>query len=71
MLADGFPVNFDGAVNCVDPADIQLTHAGMLLAGIQATWSDLDPGLRAFDDKLRRELLDDWKDVKAARATNG
>ncbi len=69
VLADGFPVNFDGAVNCVDPADIQLTHAGMLLAGIQATWKGLDKGLLAFDDKLRAELLADWAEVKAARGT--
>lgn len=68
VLADGFPVNFDGAVNCVEPEDIQLTHAGMLLAGIQATRKNLDNGLLGFDDKLRDELLADWAEVKANKA---
>lgn len=64
VLADGFPVNFDGKVNCVEPDEIQLTHAGMLIAGFQATWKDLEPGLNDLDDDLREELISDWKDVR-------
>ncbi len=71
VLADGFPINFDGEVNCVEPEDIQLTHGGMLISGIQATWplakhlkGGLARGLIPLADRLRDELVRYWDEVK-------
>jgi hypothetical protein len=48
----------------VQPDEIQLTHAGMLIAGFQATWKDLEPGFVPLDDKLRAALIEDWQEVR-------
>jgi hypothetical protein len=51
LLNGGFPVNFDGRVNCVPPNDIQVTRALMLGAAMQAITTSkrgviaLDPAL--------------------------
>jgi hypothetical protein len=36
FLNGGFPINFDGAVNCVPAQQIQLTRALMLAGAVQA-----------------------------------
>ena len=57
LLNGGFPVNFDGRVNCVPPEQIQVTRALMLGAALQALDTDehgvipLDP---AFCDWVDR-----------------
>jgi hypothetical protein len=51
LLNGGFPVIFDGRVNCVPPNDIQVTRALMLGAAMQAITTSkrgviaLDPAL--------------------------
>jgi hypothetical protein len=40
FLNGSFPVNFDGRVNCVPPAQIQVTHTLMVGAAIQAVESE-------------------------------
>ena len=42
FLNGGFPINFDGNVNCVPPAEIQLTRALMLAAAVQALEAERD-----------------------------
>ena len=56
MLNGGFPVNFDGRVNCVPPEQIQVTRALMLGAALQ-TLDTEERGVIALDPALC-----DWVD---------
>lgn len=51
FLNGGFPINFDGAVNCVPPHLIQATHALQVGAAVEATRSDTR-GLVPVSDEL-------------------
>jgi S-adenosylhomocysteine hydrolase len=53
FLNGGFPVNFDGAVNCVPPALIQATHALQVGAAIEAATSE-QRGLVPLSEDLCR-----------------
>ncbi|MDH4066637.1 MAG: hypothetical protein OEW19_19730, partial [Acidobacteriota bacterium] len=62
-LNGGFPVNFDGAVNCVPPRFIQATHALQVGAAIEAVSIEekglvaLTPGLCDWVAARYRELV--------------
>ena len=45
----GFPVNFDGRVNCVHPKYIQATHTLQVGAACQAVGTDLPKGINPLD----------------------
>lgn len=51
FLNGGFPVNFDGAVNCVPPRFIQATHALQVGAAIEAVTTE-EKGLLPLSEKL-------------------
>jgi S-adenosylhomocysteine hydrolase len=51
LLNGGFPVNFDGRVNCVPPNNIQVTRALMLGAAMQAVATE-ERGVIALDPAL-------------------
>ena len=66
FLNGGFPVNFDGRVNCVPAHYIQPTPTMMCAAAVQAIRSsgkgliDLDPSFCAWlTEEFRRELADE------------
>jgi hypothetical protein len=62
LLNGGFPVNFDGRVNCVPPGNIQVTRALMLGAAMQAVTTSergviaLDPGLCRWVERTYAQL---------------
>jgi hypothetical protein len=56
FLNGSFPVNFDGRVNCVPPAQIQVTHTLMVGAAVQAVEAEQRGVI-----PLARELCD-WVD---------
>jgi S-adenosylhomocysteine hydrolase len=51
FLNGGFPINFDGRVNCVPPEDIQVTRTLMLGAALQAI-STRELGVQPLDPDL-------------------
>jgi len=63
FLNGGFPVNFDGRVNCIPPRYIQQTVTMMLAGAVQAVTEerfgvvDLDPDFCAWVDREFRALL--------------
>jgi S-adenosylhomocysteine hydrolase len=66
FLNGGFPINFDGRVNCIPPHYIQPTPTMMCAAAVQAASStetglvELDPGFsRWLDREFRLELADE------------
>lgn len=66
FLNGGFPINFDGRVNCIPPHYIQPTPTMMCAAAVQAASSsapgliDLDPDFSAWlDREFRVELGDE------------
>ncbi|MDA0183687.1 hypothetical protein OJ997_25485 [Solirubrobacter phytolaccae] len=64
FLNGGFPVNFDGQVNCVAARDIQLTRALMVAAAVQALEAD-GPGLHPFDEAVGDWLTQRFDEVRA------
>jgi adenosylhomocysteinase len=64
FLNGGFPVNFDGRVNCVAPERIQVTHALMIGAVLQAVKSTkrgiipLSPDICAWVKRTYEEMSD-------------
>ena len=66
FLNGGFPINFDGRVNCIPPHYIQPTPTMMCAAGVQAMSStqtgliDLDPAFsRWVEGEFRLELAEE------------
>jgi hypothetical protein len=72
FLNGGFPVNFDGRVNCVPPARIQVTRALMLGAALQAVETSergvvpLSDEICGWVDRTYRELLGGVRDCQEA-----
>lgn len=56
MLNGGFPINFDGRINCVASNHIQITMALMVLSAIQVVRAE-KPGLIKPDYEVSRELV--------------
>jgi S-adenosylhomocysteine hydrolase len=57
LLNNGTPVNFDGQVNCVDPADIQLTEGIKLEALMQAAHTAPGQGIVPLEEQRQERVL--------------
>ncbi|MEE8410345.1 MAG: hypothetical protein V3T05_12110, partial [Myxococcota bacterium] len=62
VLASGFPLNFDGDVNNLDPWRVQLTHAIMLGGLLQSTGVTIS-GIHRLDPWRQLQFLDDYVGV--------
>ena len=65
LLARGFPVNFDGGVENIDPEKIQLTRCLMLIGALQATGAKVS-GVNRLDPRLQVELLEHFDKLEGA-----
>jgi hypothetical protein len=69
VLRGGYPINFDGGIHSVHPAEIQLTRA-LLLLGIAQGLEDIETGPRgtgiiALDLDRQERLVAEWKRMRA------
>jgi hypothetical protein len=62
LLAKGFPVNFDGDVEDIEPERIQLTRGLMLIGALQAAGMSA-AGVHRLDPELQLTLLDAFESV--------
>lgn len=67
VLAQGYPLNFDGSVNTTDPDKIQMTRALLFLGLLQAT-SARSPGIRPLELEGQIEILEYFLTLPAAQA---
>jgi S-adenosylhomocysteine hydrolase len=59
LVNGGFPVNFDGGVDTIAPAKIQLTRALLYVGAWQASLTR-EPGLHDLDGSVQQRLLDTY-----------
>jgi S-adenosylhomocysteine hydrolase len=62
LLAKGFPVNFDGDIEDIEPERIQLTRGLMLIGALQAAGMSA-AGVHRLDPELQLTLLDAFESV--------
>jgi S-adenosylhomocysteine hydrolase len=67
VLAQGYPLNFTGAVNTTDPDKIQMTRALLLLGMIQATKSKI-PEVHRLELQGQLEILEYFATLPAAKS---
>jgi len=58
LAKGGFPINFTGGIDPIDPKKIQLTRALLLVGALEAA-SARDPGLFSLPDHIQQLIMDD------------
>lgn len=58
----GFPIDFSGNMDPIDPQKIQLTRALLMGAALQAVQST-EPGLTTLDESLQKNIVDEYKRI--------